>query len=518
MASVSPLLGLGLAVAGVPKAITSGLQAGREQFNTEQTQKTNRELAQQQKQLMDFKLAEAGRADAISAGTQDEQTALLHQQLQAQQQQAKSLSNKIIKQDTFTALNNFFDSGDPRSLNQFFSDYKDDPTVQNMFKGVVKMEQINPSAPEDQKLLLAAGLSQEDLDAADGVKDGKVDWSKLKNRYVKAVRNDGETKITDMLHVASATGYGRYADDQKLAKMKVLADIQKTARGPAGSRDPNNTLTSLEKNARAVAAAQDRIDSGKGTSRDLELVKFGRHELGGVSTGKTDLANEARTEFKTAGLDSLSQAELQKNPKARRLVNEIELAHGISDADKKKFIDLNSMIALSSEAGKLNETQSGLYDKLTNNITNYTDQQIGGKKNRAAYGAFINQFRHELFGSALTDGELAAFKEAYSGLGQRIGPVLAGLRAALVQVKSQMQTLADFNDPIVIKFRTGKSQQEVKASLRGLDERIAFYDNVAAGMTPDQAAEKAKTQVQSSSGPQLGSDSSVDDVAKALGL
>lgn len=508
MAAVSPLLGLGIATAGIPKAIMEGKQAGTDQFNKEQDRKQAREQAYQKKQLMDLKLAEAGRADTLAQATQGDRTALLQQQLQTQQQQSRILSGKLLKQESFSALNNFFDSGDPQSLNNFF---QDNPQQAQQLFDTLRVEQLNFQSPEDRKLLLESGVSQDELDALDGKKDGQIDWDKVGKRYVKTVHPDGSTSISDVVAKAAAMGYGRYADEQRLAKMKQLADIRKAA-SAGGSNG-----TALMQNAQAVAEAKDRIAAGKGTSADFELVRFGAKELTGVAAGKEDLTTQARQEWTGRGFDKLSVDELRKSPDARHLVNQIEVAHGISAADKKKLIDLNSMIALSSEAGKLDQEQTGLWDKLTGNVSAYVSENVGGKKERAAYGAFINQFRHNLFGSALTNGELAAFKEAYSGLGQKTGPVLAGLRAALIQTKSQMETIANFNDPIVMKFRTGKSQEEIKQSLAGIDQRIKFYDLVSSGKTPEEAA-KLLNEKKPADPSKLGANASADDVAAALGL
>jgi len=514
MAGVSPLLGLGIATAGIPKAIMEGRQAGTEQFNKEQDRKTaledhklNREIAYQKKQLMDFKLAEAGRADTLAQATQGDKTALLEQQLQTQQQESRALSGKLLKQESFTALNNFFDSGDPQSLNTFF---QDNPKQAQQLFDTLRVEQLNLDSSEDRKLLLDSGVSQDELDALDGKKDGKIDWAKVGKRYVKTVHPDGSTSISDVVAKAAAMGYGRYADEQRLAKMKALADISKKV--GTGSKG-----TALMQNATAVAAAQDRIDNGKGTTADYSLIRFGNKELGGIAPGKESMANDARSQWTAEGFDKLSIDKLRASGKARRLVNQIELAHKVSESDKKKLIDLNSMISLSSEAGKLNQEQTGLWDKMTNNVSSYVSENVGSKKERAAYGAFINQFRHNLFGSALTDGELAAFKEAYSGLGQKTGPVLAGLRAALIQTKSQMETIANFNDPIVMRFRTGKSQAEISQSLAGINQRIKFYDLVSSGKTPEEAA-KLINKKKSTGAPALGADATVEDVSSALGL
>jgi len=540
----SNLLGLGLALQGVATGVEAGQAKAQASRDAEETRKASRAAALQRKQIGDMQLAEAGRTDALAQATQGDRTALLQEQLQTQQQEQKVLKNKLLRNESFSALTNFFDSGDPQSLNRFF---KDNPDASPIFGGLMRVEKINLSNNEDRQLLRSSGVTDEELDAADGAKDGTIDWDKLGRRYVKGINTDGSVGIADIVAGAAKTGYASYADERSVAKMKALADISKASRNPndtltttqkdakglgearariaAGQgtpedqamveamapkpagRDPNATLTSDQKNARGLADAQTRIAAGQGTPADHAFVSVMQHVIGGASAGRESLASTARDEARQLGLLNKSQEELQSDPKARKLVNQIELAHDISAAQQKELLELGSLAALSKEAGQISDDQTGVYDKLTNNVSSYTDDQIGGKTNRAAYGAFMNQFRHNLFGSALTPGEQASFKEAYSGLGQKAGPVLAGLRAALIQVKSKLTTLTNLNDPLVAKFRFGDTIDNAKSALAGIDSRIAYYDKVAAGMDPD----KAYNETRGSKAPQT-----VEDVTAAL--
>ena len=533
--AIPTLLTIGLATQNIPNAIGKGVDL------TEARQQ-RRDEALRRKQEGDLKL-QVLQHQVDTLPTQDQ---ILQQKLQMQEQQLHDMKMKAIQHDTFTALNNFFDSaGDPRSLNQFLQDYKDDPAVQTAFNGAVKVEPINYKSPEDQDLLKQAGLSQEELDAADGTKDGQIDWDKLNARYTKVITKDGETRLVDMLHIAAATGYNRYVSDQQIEKLIKLAQLQKAQQGPAP--------TSLERNAQAygeakkrieagtaseadkalvrkfeaesrgpaepapirtakeVAAAKARIEAGNPQPGDAEIVKFGAKELGGVDAGKESLVTQARTQWQAKEFDNLSQKELQKNPEARQLVNQIELAHPISAPMQKELTDLNAMIALSKEAGQLSETQTGLLDSVTSNAASYVNNSVKDKTAKSAYMALINQFRHNLFGSALTTGELQAFAKAYATDKQKIGPVLSGLRSALIQIKSKLQTISDLNDPAVIKFRTGKSVEDIQKALQGVEERISYYNKIEAGMTPEEAAQEVKLSKQTVP-------KTKEDIAKALGL
>ena len=515
MAGIPALLGIGLSLDGVPQAINTGISKGQGQADNQINQQINRESAYQKKQLMDYRLAQAGRADALAQVTQPDTISALQSQLQAETVKNQDLSNKMLKNDTYTALNNYFDSnGDPRSLNTFLQDHNSNPVVKSMFGKVVRIEPLDLNNPSDLQTLQQNGITKDMLDAADGKKDGVIDWKKLKTRYVKTINSDGTTGIADMLHISAATGYARYTSDQNLAKLKELSIINKN-NGSGNSND-----TTMQKNATAIAEAKARIQAGNPKPGDAELIQLGDHQIGGVAAGQNDMVQQARKQWVASGFDNLSQDQLQNNTEARDLVNQIEMQHPLSPKTQQELIQLRSLVALSSEAGHLSSKQTGIWDRFTNDITGYVDNNVHDKVAKASYGAFINVFRHNLFGSALTEGELKAFKDAYGSLGQKIGPVLAGLRAAMVQVKSQLQTISDLNDPIVVKFHTGKTMKQINQALDHVDQRIKFYDAVANGESPDKAANQVGlTAPNSSTDKPTGSSSmSVDEVSKRLGL
>jgi len=249
----------------------------------------------------------------------------------------------------------------------------------------------------------------------------------------------------------------------------------------------NMTKTSDQKNAEAVGAAQARIDAGKGTATDRALLARQKSKNQGTAAGRLDAAVQARQNFNTEGFNKLSQAELQKSPRARELVNIIELAHGITPKQQQEFINLGSLVALGKESSTLSASHTGAFDRLTSGALTYVSNEVKDRETRATYGAFINEFRHNLFGSALTDGELKAFKDAYASDKQKIDPVLAGLRAAMLQVQSKLQTLTNLNDPIVMKFRVGKTLEDAQATVDTIDKRLAFYNAVSNGKTTDEA-------------------------------
>jgi len=537
--SISPLLSLGIATSGAPDAYSKGV-------DLKQARQERRDIALQRKKEGDLQLQQL-QHQVDNTPLQDQQ---LQQTVQMQQIQLQQLQKDALRKDSFTALDNFFDSGNPQSLNQFLQDNKGNPTIQNAFGGAVKTEQFDPSSPEDKQLLMQAGLSQEELDAKDGKADGKVDWDKLKARYLKVITSEGQTHLTDMVTTAGGMGYQRYASKQALEKMQTLANIAKAQKGagptalqrdsvaydeaktriaagtpqagdealikrvdalnrpPAAKAPP--AAPAQERLALHAAQAKERIAAGNPKTGDAEIVAAYKHEIAGTGTGKAAIATDARKQFKAAGYDKLSAEELQSNPEARALVNQIEVAHPITTGTQKAMTDLNAMVALSKEAGNLSSSQTGLFDSLISTATDYTSDDTVDKKAKNAYGAFINQFRHNLFGSALTEGELKAFRQAYNTNSQKIGPVLSGLRAALVQVKSKLQTITDFNAPEVIKLRGGTGLQDINKALKNVNQRLDFYNKAASGMTPDEALKAGTSNEPVPSTP--------EDISAALGF
>ena len=193
---------------------------------------------------------------------------------------------------------------------------------------------------------------------------------------------------------------------------------------------------------------------------------------------------------------------LTNNAAARRTVERIELAHGMTPADQKEMRELTSIVSLAAGASNLTSAQTGFWDKFTGNTASYISDSVSNAKAKSAYSALMNQTRNNLFGATLTDGEIAAFKDAYGSREQGMGTVLAGLQTALTQTRSKLETIASFNDPAVIKFRTGKTLDEINAAMNMIDIKLAMYDDVERGrLTPDEAVKKIKQATVNTSAP-----------------
>ena len=484
----SPLLTIGAGLAKVPSAI----RAGEQEYEAYEMQKIRRKQAQQNYEKGELQLREMGRQDELKAATHDTRVAELQQRLQEQEQAIRLQGQKMFREDTYRSIDSVLKEQNFNQFNNFLQEATTNPYAPQIMRDTLRIDPISLESEADKQALYKAGITPEQLDNLDGTTDNEIDWNLVKRRFVLATTATGEKEVRDVFRLGVVTGYGDWADAQGRTRLKELADISKSQKGNS------NKPSAFQEKVQAEDAYQTRLKKGEEpTAAEVAGHRLFLSETAGDSPVRQEHVNEARTSWKTKGFDKLSQRDLQRNNEARNLVNIIEENHGMSAEERKEVRALTSMVALSKEAGGLSDKQTGLLDKMLSGASNYVSEEVGDKTARAAYGAFINQFRHELFGSALTEGELAAFKEAYGALGQKTGPVLAGLRAALIQVKSKLDTIASFNDPIVVKFRMGMTMDEVQSAMDGVDERIKFYDLVASGVSPDTAWKQIKGDAKS---------------------
>lgn len=481
--SISPLLGLGIATSSAISGYEAGKQQATQQYNAAEDRQQKRADALALKQQRDLQLKQLQRADTRAEATYDSETEQLKLQIDQQKQQLTQQGQKAFRDDTYRALDQYFVDYDVRHINNMIEEAKKNPFAPKTFQDTSRLDDINPKADADRAMLKASGVSQDELDALDGTKDGKIDWDLVSKRYKKVTLTDGSIEVRDILKLATFAGYGKYADAARLEEATKLADLAKKTTDTGSAYKEPTSVTE----ANRYAEAQTRLKAGTATEADKSFIKMMDARMGGTAQAKQAVASDAFEVFKQKGFMNMSQQELQNNDEARRLVSQIELSEGISEAQQKELLELNSLVELAGTAGNLSDEQTGLWDKYLNQLGAYTDPGAGDEA-KASYGAFINQFRHNLFGSALTEGELAAFKTAYGDLGQQTRPVLQGLRAAATQVKSKLNTIANLNNPAVMKFRTGMSLEQAKTVMSTLDKRIKFYALVENGTPPDKAA------------------------------
>lgn len=225
-------------------------------------------------------------------------------------------------------------------------------------------------------------------------------------------------------------------------------------------------------------------------SDELQLKNkelFVKMATDGVTSTQKDLTaadNYASDMFEQfGGEDQFYQTDFtdDKNYKeAMKSIIKIERLTGTepSEADKKSIADIRQLITLADPAKDLSAGQTGILDSTIKGIEKYINDNVDGVEAKAAYSAFRNSVRNALFGSALTEGEIKAFNEAYGTIGNKLGPVLSMFQTSLSQVQAKLDSSASMMNPASAKVRLG-ADQETLANIRdALQARIDYISGI----------------------------------------
>lgn len=164
--------------------------------------------------------------------------------------------------------------------------------------------------------------------------------------------------------------------------------------------------------------------------------------------------------------------------KAWKYVSKINKLQGteLSAEDKKNVLDIRSLVTIAGPASKLTAEQTGIWDKNFNSFMSYVSDSAEGKDKLAAMSAFKSSLRHALYGSTLTDGEIASFNEAYGSNSEKLGPVLEKYKIALSQVASKLDSVARAGNPYSMHVLVGADQKKLDSIRTALQQRIDFIE------------------------------------------
>lgn len=398
------------------------------------------------------------------AGGQQSQTEAKLQKLQAE---VEENAYNTFRNRSHQSIDYFFRTGDPKQLNNFLDDSKKSDYTRDFFEDVATFQPLNDD--DLNSPILSNYLSEkmrEELDGQDGEVDGVLDKDVVNKSFVKAITVDGKTQYLPMTMIAEATGYRRWADKEQLARLTSLSKLSKD----------NSKPSAIEKEVKyrkKVANEGDPQDKAILNEMDATELKptAGQRELIGATT--------AAREFERLGGFKMTQDEIRNNRDVLAEVQKVKLANPISQEHEKQLVELSAIAVGAKDASELEAGDVGYVDDTLAKIANITSE-VGpdGVSARSAYGAFVNVLRHTLFGSAQTDGEIAAFKVAYSHLGAGIVPVLTGLRQGMRQTLAKLKTIHKLNDPVIVHTYMGKSGAELDVAIDTLQKKIAFYGEV----------------------------------------
>lgn len=485
--SSNTLLALGVAGTAATKGIKEGIKEGTEAYDKDVQRTQAREEAAQRKKLGELKLAQMGRQEETAAATHQSELELAKNTIQLQQQQTTQQGRAIFKQNTYNALDAYYEDYSPRHLNTLLQDAKQNPYAPAMFKDIARVDTMDLSTPQGKALLRQAQVPESELDALDGKADGVIDWEKVKKRYVVATQADGSQTVQDVLSFSATTGYGRYARKRQLEEMKLLADINKKGKGTA-YKEPTSVTESGE-----LATAREAIKGGTATPQQKAFVDIMDAKMEGTTGFRRKQSEEAISTFYEREYDTLSFEELRSNKPAMSLVRQVEDSYDLSEADRKDLKQAYQQVNAMRRAQGLDPESVGIMDSIQTKINRKITDEAGGREAKAAYSSLINVIRNQQFGSALTDKEIEAFNQAYGSNADQMTVVLSGLKEIGELTRSKLEAISNLNNDIVIKARTGHTREEIDGMLANIDRRIGFYNAVATGTPVAEAQQQFGT-------------------------
>lgn len=413
--------------------------------------------------------------------------------MREQKIQIKAQANKAFKTESYEALDSFIRGGSVHRLNYFLQDNKDNPITGKYFADVAQFQKINSEDLEDGKfkqylqasMLDSTGITEAELDMADGKMDGLLDVKAISKAFIKQVNKDGTTSFIDVETLSNVTGYSRWASDISKAKLKKnnLPSAWRTLKLEADALGIPVQELLLQRRKDKNTTGKKRDTEREADALGLTVSEYLQRKEDEKDPAKIKIAKKALTASKYLrdnGYYDMDVNDILKNDKFLGKVHEVELAHELSDADKKVLIELSAISVGAQDAAMLEAGDVGFIDDKINKLLNITtDIGPDGLTARSAYGAFINVVRHDLFGSAQTDGEIEAFVLAYNHLGSGIVPVLSGLRQAMKQTLAKLKTVAHLNHPVIVKRYMGTSSGNMQDAINTINKKIAFYGELS---------------------------------------
>jgi hypothetical protein len=443
--------------------------------------------------------------------------------------QAKIANMTNTRMVTYQGFQQFQADGNPEHINTAFTALRENPVGKNLFAGIARVDKLGPG---DEELLKDLGITYQDV----------VDNPELQQLFLRATMSDGSASLLPVEALYAGTNYNRYQTQQQLELEREKAEIfyrvqGRTAAGssaqeriahtataqqmPMGfpeadwkpgnpeydakyleiyeanrTRPTNETQSEAEATRETLLQRPPEIDEADWTAgnpaydsayetnfdgiRARDLQTSGQREQAQVRSIRNSVLERASVSgkdfFDIDFSNRSNRIKYEQDIQDMMRLGKIEL----SAEDKRTASYVHELLNLGGAAGDMTDQETGLIDRLFRNVKNYVSNDPGGLDMTSAYAAFRNTVRNALFGSALTDGEIAAFNEAFGTLGQQTGPVLTQFKTGLEQVKSRLESLMNTNDSLVSHFYLGTDQREIAEMVEAIDERIAMLDRTQA--------------------------------------
>ena len=494
----------------------------------------------------DLRMQEAQNRQKLSSLKLEEYQADSPMRQSAKDVEVQNLKNELYKGQaaglqakTFSAFDRYQGDRNVRHLNNFFTEAKQNPIGAKMYQEIARVDKID--TPEGLKMLKQAGIDPE----------GASDLN-----YVVATKSDGTQEIRDMNQVYAMTGYTKYMDDQALDRLSKealntqrlrsgmssgritetqrLAEIIKgdnpdmseqeaweeatgilkpksTGRGSELERmteeimSANPGMSKVDAYAEAVAMKKEggtykerlaaKRNKGASTSEAEAIHTESTRSSDQVKIDEVNTAKDSLDEMFEGSFTDSDMTKPENRTKASRLMSRVEQEFPMNVADRKVAKEIRQLAALGDVAGsEITDQQAGPIDSLIRGVKKYISNDVEGVAGTAAYESFRNTLRHSLYGATVSKGETQTFTSAMGSLGEQKGPVLVKLKSQLGDLKEQLSSVYDMNDPYVAKYRLNMDQDQLADVISALDERIDMMDGMLKQDAPGVITPKLSIQ------------------------
>jgi hypothetical protein len=275
-----------------------------------------------------------------------------------------------------------------------------------------------------------------------------------------------------------------------------------------------STVERVAEDLRAKDPTLTLEQSLKDATKLTESRTSDQKNLGSADLVRSDIDKTVGGDFFSADMN---------DPKLRRIagpkITELEKYTGreLSQEDKRVARQMRSLISLGGSAGSnLSDEETGILDNTLVNLKKYISDEVDdGTEGIAAYETFRNSLRNALYGASLTASEITAFNNAAGSLKQKTGPVLKQLRTQMSDVRSQLQSIYDFNDEYVAHYYLGRSREDIDKTIEALDSRIKYFENYT--KTSEEFEKKTFTKQPAAAKTTTGDLPPLDEVWDTLG-
>lgn len=472
-----------------------------------------------EQQLRTLKATEPTAADRRNMA--DAQSLELQNALETQKQMLRENN----KRTTFSAYERYDADGDVRHINSMLRDLSNSGS--NLYGNIARVDKLTES---DRNML------EDEMGLPPQLVDMMLNDPELSKSYVKITQKDGSTSFGDLDALKGVTGYNDYATAKELDRQKKAREIENLSilgydADPTGREAFRRTRAQLgpdvdpkssefqnlyTENYDKLKTTYRRgtnvnVNGSTGSQTELEEAAWNRAKLEGLEPGtseflaryeeykdiitdewrkssavrNTEAADTAEDTLMEMGFFDLNMDELTQTERYKigQQIRKIEGpgGGGLSENDKKTLMRIRKLTTLGEMASDLTEDQTGFIDAPLRKFKKYLSNDVEGIDAESAYQSFRNLVLHSFYGSALTPTESENFLKAFGALTQQQGPVLQQLRTTMEELRDAYRTVADLNNAFVIKWRTGKTQEELYDVLDSLDERIQYIKDVQAG-------------------------------------